>query len=60
MTTQRLTTPNDNKASYACVVLREMLSDVLKRGFHGTAGIEIAVQDGTIQHIRRRVDRIEK
>ncbi|HVU87341.1 MAG TPA: hypothetical protein VHD36_08465 [Pirellulales bacterium] len=60
MTTQQLTTPNGNKASYACVALREILDDVLKRGFHGTASVEVAVQDGTIQHIRRRVDRIER
>jgi len=37
-----------------------MLADVLQRGFHGAAGIEVGVQDGTIQHIRRRVERIEK
>jgi hypothetical protein len=37
-----------------------MLGDVLKRGFYGTAEIEVAVQDGSIQHIRRRIDKIEK
>jgi len=33
---------------------------VLKRGFHGTAGLEMTVQDGTIQHIRRKVEQVER
>ena len=32
----------------------------LRRGFFGTAAVELSIQDGTIQHIRRRLDRIEK
>jgi hypothetical protein len=40
--------------------LLEMLAATLKRGFFGTAAIEISVQDGTIQHIRRKVEQIEK
>ena len=40
--------------------LAEMLVEILRRGFHGTAGIELSVQDGTIQHIRRRIERVER
>jgi hypothetical protein len=38
----------------------EILAEALRRGFFGTAAVELSVQDGTIQHIRRRVERIEK
>jgi hypothetical protein len=38
----------------------ETLIETLNRGFFGTARIELSVQDGTIQHIRRTIERIEK
>ena len=38
----------------------ELLAEALRRGFFGTAAVELSVQDGTIQHIRRTVERIEK
>ena len=37
-----------------------LLKESLQRGFFGTAAVELNVQDGTIQHIRRMVERIEK
>jgi hypothetical protein len=60
MITQRHTTTNEQKLSRACDVFREVMLQVLTRGFSGTAAVEIAVQDGTIQHIRRSVESIEK
>ncbi len=60
MITQGNTTANDNKTQQALAALREILADVSQRGYYGTAGIELAVQDGTIQHIRRRTERIER
>jgi hypothetical protein len=41
-------------------ILAETLIETLRHGFFGTARIEVSVQDGTIQHIRRVVERIEK
>lgn len=38
----------------------DLLADAQTRAFHGTVAIEVAVQDGTIQHIRRRYERTEK
>jgi hypothetical protein len=38
----------------------ELLAETLRRGFHGKAVLELAIQDGTIQHLRRVVERIEK
>ncbi len=40
--------------------LAELLAEALRRGFFGTAAVELSVQDGTIQHIRRTVERVEK
>ncbi len=37
-----------------------MLDEVLRRGFHGTASLELQISDGTIQWITRNVKRIEK
>ena len=54
------TTGNAKKVAQLHTALAEMLSDALRRGFFGTAAIELNIQDGTIQHIRRRVERIEK
>jgi hypothetical protein len=51
---------NRQKVAQLETALAELLREALERGFHGTAGVEISVQDGTIQHIRRRVERLEK
>jgi hypothetical protein len=55
------TTPaNVKKLAQLEATVAEMLAEALRRGFFGTAAVELSIQDGTIQHIRRRVDRIEK
>jgi hypothetical protein len=40
--------------------LAELLAETLRRGFLGKAVLELVIQDGTIQHLRRAVERIEK
>ncbi|HEV2972478.1 MAG TPA: hypothetical protein VGY55_21075 [Pirellulales bacterium] len=60
MLTLRNTTVNQTKVSQVESALAELLAESLRRGFHGKAAIELAIQDGTIQHIRRLVERIEK
>ena len=54
------TTGNAQKVAQLQAALAEMLADALRRGFFGTAAVELSIQDGTIQHIRRRLERIEK
>lgn len=54
------TPTNQSKMAQLRSVLGEILAEVLRRGFHGTAGVEVTVQDGTIQSIRRRVERVER
>ena len=51
---------NREKMDQIQSTMAEMLTGVLKRGFHGTAALEMTVQDGTIQHICRKVEQVEK
>ena len=51
---------NQEKVDQIRSAMSEMLAGVLKRGFHGTAALEMTVQDGTIQHIRRKVEQLER
>ncbi len=60
MTTIKQTNGNCVKVSQVEIALAELLTESLRRGFHGKAAIELAIQDGTIQHIRRTVERIER
>jgi hypothetical protein len=60
MVTQARTPTNEQKVSQLREALAEILVEILRRGFHGTAAVELRVQDGTIQNIRRRIERIEK
>ena len=60
MMTHSKTPANREKMAQLRSALAEILAEVLRRGFHGTAGVELSVQDGTIQHVRRRVERIER
>ena len=54
------TPANQKKTAQLRLSLEEMLSEALRRGFHGTVGVELSIQDGTIQQICRRVERIER
>ncbi len=60
MTTQSTTPANAKKMLQLKTTLAELLEQVLRRGFFGTAGVQITLQDGTIQHIRCKIDRLEK
>jgi len=60
MMTQSITSGNAKKLAQLQSALAEILAESLRRGFFGTAALEVSVQDGTIQHIRRTIERIEK
>ena len=61
MMTRAIDSPaNRQQIDKVRTALATMLTEVLRRGFHGTAAIEVSVQDGTVQHIRRRTERIER
>ncbi len=60
MMTPAQSTVNAKKVTQLEAALADLLSEALRRGFFGTASVELSVQDGTIQHIRRRVERIDR
>jgi hypothetical protein len=51
---------NHDRVPQAKAALNELLCDALRPGFHGRAVLDITVQDGTIQHIRRTLERLVK
>jgi hypothetical protein len=51
---------NRERVTQLEAMLAELLIETLRRGFHGRAAIELAIQDGVIQHIRRTLERLEK
>ncbi len=61
MTTTLQHTPvNERQIGQLHSALQQALHEALQRGFHGSVELELSVQDGTIQQIRRRVERVER
>lgn len=60
MMTLTATPANQKKMAQLHAALGEILAEVLRRGFHGSAGIELSIQDGTIQTIRRKVEQTQR
>lgn len=60
MPTHAPTPANDRKLALLEAALAELLAEALRRGFFGTAAVELSVQDGTIQHVRRKIERTER
>ena len=49
---------NEKKVNQAEAELAGLLREILRRGFFGTAAVEVSVQDGMIQHVRSRLEKI--
>jgi hypothetical protein len=60
MTTTANTTGNRNKVAQVEAALAALLAETLRRGFFGTIRLELAVQDGTIQNVRKVVEQVER
>lgn len=60
MTTHGTQIGNAQKVAQLQSIMAELLAEALRHGFFGKAAVEVSVQDGTIQYIRRIVERIEK
>ncbi|HEY2759927.1 MAG TPA: hypothetical protein VGI75_04270 [Pirellulales bacterium] len=58
--TTNATQGNQVKISEIETAMAGMLSETLRRGFHGKAILELVIQDGTVQYIRRVVEKVEK
>jgi hypothetical protein len=51
-------TTKSNKIEQAEVALAQLMADASRRGFYGTAGLTLSIQDGRIQHIRVALERM--
>jgi hypothetical protein len=60
MMTHGATPANRQKVAQLEEAVGELLALVLKRGFFGSAGVELSIQDGTIQTIRSRTESVER
>jgi hypothetical protein len=49
-----------NKVEQAEKAFAHLLADASRRGFYGTAGLTLSIQDGHIQHIRVLTERMIK
>ena len=49
-----------NKVEQAEVAFAQLVADASRRGFYGTAGLTLSIQDGRIQHIRVALERMIK
>jgi hypothetical protein len=59
-TSENRTTANQAKLDQLKMNWADLLTQAMRRGFYGNVAIELAVQDGTIQHIRQRMERIDR
>lgn len=53
-------TPQTNKVQQAESAFAQLMVDASRRGFYGTAGLTLSIQDGRIQHIRVAIERMIK
>jgi hypothetical protein len=60
MTTAAMTNGNQTKVAQVERAWSEVLASALKRGFFGSVSLEVVIQDGTIQTLRRRIEQQER
>lgn len=60
MIQKRPPTTNASKLLLAKESLQALLDQATRPGFHGSVSIEVAVQDGILQHVRKRLERLER
>jgi hypothetical protein len=53
-------TTEGNKVHQAEEAFLRLLADTSRRGFYGTAGLTLSIQDGRIQHIRVALEKMIK
>lgn len=51
---------NRKKCQFAEQLLTELFQGCLRRGYFGTIGIEVTVQDGTIQSVRQKREQLHR
>jgi hypothetical protein len=53
-------TSKPSKLQQAEAAFAQLVAEASRRGFYGTAGLTLSVQDGTIQHVRVAMERMIK
>jgi len=51
---------NAAKVEQARDALNELFGLAMRRGFYGSVALEVNVQDGTIQNLRKRLEQLQK
>lgn len=60
MTSRKQSPANQQKLIRVAEISKSLVDQVLHRGFHGVAKLELIVADGTIQQICSSVERVDK
>jgi hypothetical protein len=60
MTSRKQSEVNLTKLVRVEAIYESLVDEVLQRGFHGNARLELVVADGTIQQICSTVERVDK
>jgi hypothetical protein len=60
MTSRKQSPTNQTKLVRVEAICESLVDEVLQRGFHGVARLELVVADGTIQQICSTVERVDK
>ena len=55
-TSQKVT--KSKKLALAQAAFAQLVAEASRQGFHGTAGLILSVQDGHIQHVKVKVERL--
>lgn len=51
---------NRMRIGRAKALMEEMLRTSLRRGYFGTAAIEVRIADGTVQQVTQRLERVDR
>ena len=60
MTLPRTTPSNERRIFQLKADLAEVLEVALRRGFYGKVGVDLKIQDGTIQQVRKKILQVQQ
>ena len=60
MTLSQKSPSNERRIFQLKADLAEVLELALRRGFYGKVGVDLKIQDGTIQQVRKKIQQIQR
>ena len=60
MTLTHATPSNERRIFQLKADLAEVLEVALRRGFYGKVGVDLKIQDGTIQQVRKKIHQVQR